>query len=243
MPAKDVESATARQTKTAQTCKRSVPGEEVMSLFGDKSARALASLHCDLDQYLRMRDAQDRRLYLYGSIGVVDCDLFGDDSITAWLIEQIMMFNRIDKGTPPHEREPIRLYINSPGGDLVEGTALISVIELSKTPVYTINIGQWCSMAFLIGIAGKKRFSLPNATFLMHDGTSGAFGSTSKVQDQMEFERRFEKEVVKAHVLKHSTMKSVDYDALARVELYMLPGDAKERGFIDEIVDDIDKIL
>ena len=242
MPTKEASSISS-QSKTAQACKRIVPGEEVMSLFGERSARGLASLHCDLDQYLRLKDAQDRRLYLYGSIGVVDYDVFGEDSITAWLIEQIMMFNRIDKDTPPHERDPIRLYINSPGGDLVEGTALISVIELSKTPVYTINVGQWCSMAFLIGIAGKKRFSLPNATFLMHDGTSGAFGSTSKVQDQMEFERRFEKEVVKAHVLKHSSMKSVDYDALARVELYMLPEDALERGFIDEIVDDIDKIL
>ena len=231
------------RTKAAQTCKRTMPGEEVMSLFGDKSARALASLHCDLDQYLRLKDAQDRRLYLYGSIGMVDYDVFGEDSVTAWLIEQIMTFNRIDKCTPPHEREPIRLYINSPGGDLVEGTALISAMELSKTPVWTINVGQWCSMAFLIGIAGAKRFSLPNATFLMHDGTSGAFGSTSKVQDQMEFEKRFEKEVVRTHVLKHSTMKSVDYDALARVELYMLPEDAMERGFIDEIVTDIDDIL
>ena len=243
MPTKDVEVAVAKQTKPAQACKRAMPGEEVTSLFGDKSARATVSLHCDLDQYLRMKDTRERRLYLYGSIGIVDCDIFDESSITAWLIEQIMTFNRIDEGTPPHEREPIRLYINSPGGDLVEGMALISVIELSKTPVWTINVGQWCSMAFLIGIAGARRLSLPNATFLMHDGTSGAFGSTSKVQDQMEFEKRFEREVVKAHVLKHSTMKSVDYDALARVELYMLPEDARERGFIDDIVEDIDDIL
>lgn len=241
MPTK--ETASSGQAKPTRKDGCDIPGEEVMSLFGDESARALASLHCDLDQYLRMQDARDRRLYLYGEIGAMDYDLFGGDSVTGWLVEQIMTFNRVDKDTPPHKRRPIRLYINSPGGDLVEGTALISAIELSKTPVYTVNIGQWCSMAFLIGIAGAKRFSLPNATFLMHDGTSGAFGSTSKVQDQMEFEKRFEKEVVKTHVLKHSTMKSVDYDALARVELYMLPEDALERGFIDEIVTDIDDIL
>ena len=38
-------------------------------------------------------------------------------------------------------------------------------------------------------------------------------------------------------------MKPVDYDALARVEYYMLPEDALERSFIDEIVTDIDTIL
>ena len=234
------------QDNSNSKCRKSnvLPGEEIINLFNDSSqARGTASLHCDLGQYLRIQDAEDRRLYLYGTIGVVDYDMFEGDSNTAWLVEQIMTYNRMDRGIPPHKREPVRLYINSPGGDLIEGTALISAIEISKTPIYTINIGQWCSMAFLIGITGDKRFSLPNATFLMHDGTSGAFGSTSKVQDQMEFEKRFEKEVVKAHVLGHSNMKSVDYDALARVELYMLPEDALERGFIDEIVDNIDTIL
>ena len=139
--------------------------------------------------------------------------------------------------------DDISLYINSPGGNLNEGFALIDAIKISKTPVYTINVGQWSSMSFLIGITGHKRFSLPSATFLMHDGSSGAFGSTSKVQDCVEFEKRFKNEVIKKHVLDHSKMQAVDYDALARVEYYLLPKDALERGFIDKIVDDIDAIL
>lgn len=199
-----------------------------------------------LEDYERARNLEDRRMYLYGAIASVDYEDKGINlgvSTTSKLVETILDFNRADRDIPPEKRKPIRLYINSPGGDLVEGMALLSAIELSKTPIYTINVGQWSSMAFLIGITGHKRLSLPNATFLMHDGTSGAFGSTSKVQDQIEFEKRFEGEVVKSHVLKHSNMKSVDYDALARVELYMLPTDALERGFIDEIITDVDTIL
>ena len=69
------------------------------------------------------------------------------------------------------------------------------------------------------------------------------FGSASKVQDRIDFEKRFEREVVKRHVLDHSKMDEVDYDALARVELYLLPQDALKRGFIDEIITDIDTIL
>lgn len=199
-----------------------------------------------LEEFGRSRELEDRRLFLNGVIETVDCEekcFYLSASMTSKLVENILDINRVDRDIKPEKRKPIRLYINSPGGDLVEGMALLSAIKLSKTPVYTINMGQWASMSFLIGIAGHKRFSLPNTTFLMHDGTSGAFGSTSKVQDRIEFEKRFETEVIKKHVLAHSNMKAVDYDALARVELYMLPEDALERGFIDEIVTDIDSIL
>jgi ATP-dependent protease ClpP protease subunit len=80
-------------------------------------------------------------------------------------------------------------------------------------------------------------------TFLMHDGATAMFGSANKVQDRIDFEKRFEQEVVRRHVLKHSNMDQVDYDALARVELYLLPEDALKRGFIDEIVTDLDTIF
>ena len=212
-------------------------------LFDEGDAKTLATVACDLDDYKRMKDAQDRRLYLYGPIEPVDFEMFGVLSTVSRIVEQIVDFNREDQNIPPEERKPIRLYINSPGGELVEGFALISTIGLSKTPVWTINMGQWSSMAFLIGITGHRRFTLPNAMFLMHDGTSGAFGSTNKVQDQVKFEERFEREVVKEHVLAHSNIKSIDYDDLKRVELYMLPKDAKERGCVDEIVTDINTIL
>lgn len=193
----------------------------------------------------RLDDLKDRRLYLYGAITDIDSEegLLCSASITGELVEYIFEFNREDKGKAIEDRKPIRLYINSPGGDQNEGFALIAAMRISKTPIYTINVGQWSSMSFLIGITGDKRFSLPYATFLLHDGSSGAFGSTNKVQDRVKFEERFEKEVVKELVLSHSNMKGHEYDALARVEYYLLPEDALERGFIDEIITDIDDIL
>ena len=205
----------------------------------------LIRLACSVPEYRRLHDVSERRLFLYGSItdieseeGVTVCA-----SKTGELVEYIFDYNREDRGKNIESRVPIKLFINSPGGDLNEGFSLIDAILLSKTPVYTFNIGEWSSMSFLIGIAGHKRFSFPHATFLLHDGSSGAFGSANKVQDRVKFEERFENEVVKEHVLSHSNMKSVDYDALARVEYYLLPNDALERGFIDEIVTDIDAIL
>lgn len=210
------------------------------------NSRLVTNIGVGLYEFKRARELEDRRLYLYGiieSADLEDKEFCYDASITSKIVEHIFDFNRQDKGIPVEERRPIRLYINSPGGNVSEGFALASAIELSKTPIYTINIGQWSSMAFLIGICGHKRFSLPDMTFLMHDGSTAMFGSANKVQDRIDFEKRFDQEVVRRHVLKHSKMDPVDYDALARVELYLLPEDALKRGFIDEIVTDLDTIL
>lgn len=201
-----------------------------------------------IEEVRREAEAEQRRLYLYGAIEPLDEDVTGpycDVSTTSRLVETIISINRKDcaDGIPPEKRIPIRLYINSPGGDITEGFALVSAIELSKTPVWTINVGQWCSMAFLIGISGHKRFSMPNMTFLMHEGMAFAGGSASKMQDRAKFDERFKDEVIKAHILRHSQMDSEDYDASERVELYMLPENALEYGFIDEIVTDIDTIF
>lgn len=200
---------------------------------------------CDLEQY---KIFMDRRLYLTFGISALDEEDFGDDynrSKTMRLVEYIMEYNRYDaaKDTPPKERKPIRLYINSPGGSVTEAFSLVSAIELSETPVYTINIGQWSSMAFLIGIAGHKRYSLPNMRFLMHEGYTGAYDSGSKAQDLMKFLDRFEREVVKKEVLAHGKMTEEEYDSRIREEVYMLPEDALRYDFIDEIVTDIDTIL
>ena len=200
----------------------------------------------DLNDHVAIDTRNDRRIYLTGAINSVGEDEeYGDVSMCTKIVDDIFDYNRYDEEhqIPVEERKPIRMYINSPGGSVVEGFPVISAIELSKTPVYTINVGQWSSMAFLIGITGHRRFSLPYMTFLMHDGFNATFDSGSKAQDKMKFDERFENEIVKKHVLKRSKMTSVEYDALVRVEYYMLPEDALERNFIDEIVTDITSIL
>ena len=214
--------------------------------FGSIDDNIKAQLQLGLGDYEQYKIFMDRRIYLTTQIVCTDDEDGCDDyyrSATMRAVEDIMDFNRADIDVPVTDRKPIRIYINSPGGDITEGFSLLSAIELSKTPIYTINIGQWSSMAFLIGIAGHRRFSLPYMTFLMHDGSSGVFDSGSKAQDRMKFDDRFSNEVIKKHVLKHSKMKAVEYDALVRVEYYMLPEDALEHGFIDEIIEDIDTIL
>lgn len=214
-------------------------------VLGVAKSELNTNITCDLWEFKRASELGDRRVYLYGEILPLDSDdsFYADASIASFIVEQILECNRIDEEIDPEEREPIRLYINSPGGDVTEGFALISAIELSKTPVYTINMGQWSSMAFLVGIAGHKRFSLPKASFLMHDGSIFLYGTANKVKDRVEFENRVEEEVVKPFVLEHSKMSEEDYDKLDRKEFYMMANDALEFGFIDEIITNLSAIF
>lgn len=122
---------------------------------------------------------------------------------------------------------------------------LIDAIQNSKTPVYTINLGYWYSMGFLIGLSGHKRYATKNAKFLMHDGSNFIYNSSAKARDQMRFNDRVE-ERVKEHVLSLSNLGGDEYDAKLRVEWYMFADEAKERGFVDCIIGedcDIDEVI
>lgn len=202
-------------------------------------------VNCDVEEYANLKDLERRKLYLSCEINTLDNEEGCNEYLSnvGHIVKAILDFNEEDRGIDPAKRHPIRLFINSPGGSIAEGFPLVSAIELSKTPVYTINIGTWASMAFWIGIAGHKRFALPYTEFLLHEGTLFTMGTAGSVQDTIEFNKRYKEKVIKRHVLRHSKMSSEEYDATLRRENYMLPEDALKFGFIDEIVSDIDTIL
>lgn len=91
------------------------------------------------------------------------------DNITPTIANQfdkfVRFWNDIDKDILMTQREPIKLYIDSRGGSLSAALTIIDTIKLSKTPVYTINIGNVFKEAFYIYLAGLKRYSYPRASF------------------------------------------------------------------------------
>lgn len=234
----------SKKTKQLETTKNAATPKEVIKKV--KNPDGAFNYNVTLNPYdtFLLENIENRRLCLFGDIGDCDDD-YSDSSGTSMmeLIEHIFRYNREDRGLKPKDRKPIILYINSPGGDVVEGFALVSAIEASSTPIYTVNLGQWSSMAFLIGIAGKKRFALPHSIFLLHDGTTFAIGSSTKVQDKAEFNKRYEKEITRKHVLKYTKITRKVYEKNLRKEFYMLTADALELGVIDKIVRNLDEIL
>ena len=200
---------------------------------------------CYYDELFHINKAEDRKFFLYGEIpSMHEYDCHVDICSALGITERILHINEEDVNiSDPTKRKPIYIYINSVGGDIHNGFALVAAIEASKTPVYTVNIGMWASMAFYIGIAGHKRFSLQHMTFLLHEGYSGIIGATHQVQDKATFDKKYEEGVVRSHVLKHSKLDSKQYEEIATREFYMLPSEAKKLGFIDKIVDSLDVIV
>lgn len=121
-----------------------------------------------------------RVLYLDGEV----CD------DTKEIHRMILRWNMEDEGIPREERRPIRLYIDSPGGDVYTMWMLIDAIMASETPVYTVNVGSASSAAALIFIAGEKRFMTPHARVLIHEGSAQMMGDAVKVLDASENYRR-----------------------------------------------------
>lgn len=191
-----------------------------------KNTRGYFDIDSSLEEVMVIKDMQQRKIWLHAGIDI--------ESVSG-AIHNIYQYNREDAELPVESRKPILLYVASNGGEVNAGFALIDAIQTSKTPVYTINTGYWYSMGFLIGLAGQKRFAMPNATFLMHDGSNFIWTSGSKAQDQADFNRRVEARV-KQYILDHSNLTSKEYDKKQRVEWYLFADEAKEKGFIDHIV-------
>lgn len=189
-----------------------------------------------VEEIFYLNDLKQRKLFLN-----VDVEQLS----VADIVKHIMQYNKEDKGIDPKDRQPILLYVISNGGEVDSGFELIDIIQNSKTPVHTINLGYQYSMGFLIGLAGHKRFATQNAKFLMHDGSNFVYNSGAKAQDQMEFQKKVE-ERVKQYILSRSKLTSEEYDSKLRVEWYLFASEAKDKGFVDYIIGedcDIDEVI
>ena len=113
-----------------------------------------------------------------------------DDDVANVIVAQLLWLDREDPG---HE---IKLYINSPGGQVHAGFAIYDTMKLIRSPVSTFAIGLAASFGTIILTAGARgrRFAMPNATIHMHQPLGGAQGQASDIVIQArELERSRER--------------------------------------------------
>lgn len=88
------------------------------------------------------------------------------------IIEYILHINHNDKLNIENDKnykpQPIKLMINSYGGEIYYALGLCDIIEKSITPIHTYGIGAVMSSGFLIFMYGKQRFAYKNCTFMYH---------------------------------------------------------------------------
>jgi ATP-dependent Clp protease protease subunit len=149
----------------------------------------------------------------------------------------IRFWNWVDEesNTPIEERKPIKIYINSPGGSLTGTFTIINAIEMSKTPVYTINTGTAYSGGFFIFIAGHKRFAYPLSSFLFHEGSVGNGGTASQFANFAAFYKTQLKQL-KQVVLKYTKIDEEKYKEIQKDDFWLTADEALELGICDEII-------
>lgn len=178
------------------------------------------------------RDEQDRIFWL--SEAVEDC---AED-----LIKLIMRSNKEDKGLSVEERKPIKIFIDSPGGDVIFMNSIIKAIEISKTPVWTINYCTAYSAASLILAAGHKRYALPGSHVLVHNGYCSYSGEASQVESTKKYFDKLNK-VINEWFLSKTKIDPKAYKKKAISDWFMTAEESLENGIVDRIIEDFDEIF
>lgn len=164
------------------------------------------------------------------------------DDTTIDIALYIKKWNEEDRVVAAGDRKPIKIFVNSDGGSVDTVLHVIDMIQLSKTPVYTIGMGRVYSAGGLLLMAGHKRYVFSHTSCLIHDGSSGAIGSIGKMLDNLEFTKRLE-EKMKQYILTRTHITEEMYDQNYRRDWFMFSDEMIELGIADEIVTDIDFIL
>lgn len=155
-----------------------------------------------------------------------------NDQIANLIVAQLLYLAREDA------TKPIRMYINSPGGQVYAGMAIYDTMQQVECPVSTVAVGFTASFGTVLLTAGTKgmRYALPNATIHMHQPLGGAQGQASDIAIQA-------KEILRLRttlngILSHHTGQTVtkiaeDTDR----DIYMNAADAMAYGLIDEVLE------
>ena len=101
-----------------------------------------------------------------------------DDTVANLVVAQLLFLESEDP------KADIKLYINSPGGSVYAGLAMLDTMNLIKPDVSTICIGMAASMGAVLLAAGTKgkRYSLPHSRIMIHQGSAGFEGTPSDIE-------------------------------------------------------------
>ena len=155
-----------------------------------------------------------------------------DDDVANLVVAQLLFLEKEDPD------KDIEFYINSPGGLVTAGLAIYDTMQIIKPDIATICVGQAASMAavLLAGGAKGKRYALPNARMMIHQGSAGFHGTPSDIDIQAKEILRY-KALLNELLAKHTgkSVETVQQDTDR--DFYMSAAEAMEYGVVDEVLE------
>lgn len=159
------------------------------------------------------------------------------------LVSKIIYWNREDRGIPVEQRKAIHIFFSSPGGSLDVQDTLVSMIKLSKTPIYGYALGMVASAASMIFLATHKKFALPNAYLLLHKGScQNISGDYTNVQNAMADYRRQVERLERFYVENTKIPEEIIREKLSS-DWYIRGEELISYGLVDEWIEDIEVLL
>ena len=172
-----------------------------------------------IDIYSRL--VEDRIIYMG--------EEFDNDSCNR-IVAQLLYLDSLN-------HNPIRIYINSPGGSVIDGLAIIDTINFIKSPVYTICIGLAASMGAVLLSCGEKghRMVLPHSRVMIHQVSGFTGGSLADMKIDLEQTKRCEQDIY--HILSNNLDKSYDeIVALCDRNNWFIGQEAIDLGIADKVL-------
>ena len=178
------------------------------------------------------RDEEDRIFWLDSNV----------DDCTLDLVKMIIRCNRMDKDKAVEERTPIKIMINSGGGDVQVMMTIIEAIKISKTPVYTICFSSAMSAAAEILAAGHKRYALPGTCIMVHSGSCSYGGTMEQAESYKKYVDFLTKRATD-EFLANTKINAKTLKKKGASDWYMNENDALENGVIDKIISSFEDIF
>ena len=231
---KDIEKiydrAMEENEKANQLKEKAEEGE--LELLGNSILEVLLDpdMQINAPQILDTYDFSSRTIFLQDEI---------EDGLATEIIRKIRFWNAVDKidGVPEEERQPIKIYINTPGGDIQATFNIISTIKMSKTPIYTITYGCGYSGGFFIGICGHKRYGFANSCYLFHEGVAVDGGDAHKFLQHVNF-YKLQLKKIKDLTIENTKISADEYAEHSKDDWFFSPTEALHYGIIDEILEE-----
>ena len=135
-------------------------------------------------------------------------------------------------------KKDIKLYINSPGGSVYDGLAIIDTMNYIEPDVQTIGIGLQASIGAMLLSAGAKgkRFALPNARIMIHQPSSGTEGKITDQEIALK-EGIYLKKVLIDMMAKNTGKSAKEIEKDMDRDNWMSAQEAKDYGIIDEVIE------
>lgn len=154
-----------------------------------------------------------------------------NDQVANVIVAQLLFLNSEDP-----DRE-IRMYINSPGGQITAGLAIYDTMKMIPAPVSTTAVGLAASFGTILLTAGAKgkRFALPHATIHLHQPLGGVEGQAADIE--IEARQILKMRDLLNGILKESTgLSEADINKYTDRNFYMTADEAVKLGIIDAVL-------